>query len=677
MVAVGFNTLCYDAERGRKTSGIKPSAQINGWIKLKKNILILLLINLITVKLFSENIIYELGPQMDDSIVFAAFYNIDGSTTNSTKTLEKLASELQNSKLNINVIIAILDNDIPNLPKTIPIDLHKNTKILIEKIYTKKNSVVFVIEDGEEDKIKLTCGAGKKTTPSWLLKDLLTILKEQNLKIDFSANKLILHRLNIIYNDKILQEFLDSEIPSIKISTGKNIIQSLKIILNTYSAKGISKKWDRHYNIINLFGYKVLGEKLLVILLIIITFSELFYTFIVSLVYGRSRDRHIRDLLKLWKAPVVFFIFNIISLYIAEYFVGFIFYLRFGNIASIELFPITAIFCKLLFTILISFLFLNLTVSYLPKNSFIYGYLTNLICFINIFIFSIIEFSFSFILFQIYLLVFISSQFKKVYIQIIFILFNFGLIAYNFFPILFEANNLIKIVFYINNFAAAMFFVPYTLMINRVISRIKTDNPKLKLNNKIFYTLMSVIFLLSATFIFIQPSFIKPETSNLFLIYKTGKDKNHVVSVSDLIEQKIEDDSFRFLDKIKADDFLKVSSALENYLERSIGEINVYPLKEAAVINILITRSDGFPIYEANTDFISNSTGKSVIFLSSLNTKDTFSVKFSTEKNADLNIKVTAWFYGEQINTDNPRIKNANFIFEAVKEFNLQHKNGS
>ena len=36
MVAVGFNTLCYDAERSRETAGIKPSAQIKNYKALFK-----------------------------------------------------------------------------------------------------------------------------------------------------------------------------------------------------------------------------------------------------------------------------------------------------------------------------------------------------------------------------------------------------------------------------------------------------------------------------------------------------------------------------------------------------------------------------------------------------------------------------------------------------------------
>ncbi|QSH92576.1 hypothetical protein C5N99_08190 [Treponema medium] len=33
VVAVGFNTLCYDAERCRKTAGIKPSARMKGGVQ--------------------------------------------------------------------------------------------------------------------------------------------------------------------------------------------------------------------------------------------------------------------------------------------------------------------------------------------------------------------------------------------------------------------------------------------------------------------------------------------------------------------------------------------------------------------------------------------------------------------------------------------------------------------
>ncbi len=115
---------------------------------------------------------------------------------------------------------------------------------------------------------------------------------------------------------------------------------------------------------------------------------------------------------------------------------------------------------------------------------------------------------------------------------------------------------------------------------------------------------------------------------------------------------------------------------LKNYFERSIGEIKVTPLLKSTIINILITREDGFPIYEADSEFTTSASGNTISFLSPLNTSDDFSIKFSGEKDNKLSVKINAWFYGElpELNLKKyfEENKNKKLIFQITKTFSLK-----
>ena len=657
---------------------------------MKKNIGAVFFVFFSVITAFSENTVYELGPKIDDTVVFTAARDKDNNETFSTQQLEKFADDLKNTKLPIRVIIAITDNDTPDLPKTVPVQTYKNTKRLITKIGEYKTAAVFILSDGSPDRVKISAGAHKKTSPAWLVHDIFEILKSGNLKADFHSNNIILYRLGIINGDKLLGEYLDSEIAAIKLSYGADITPVLNGIINNYAAKGISKKWDKHYNLKNIFGYRIISEKTLVTLILIITFSGLLYTFMFSFLFGKKKEKHIRDLLRLWRVPIFFFVVNIFSFYAGENIVKLIFYIKFETISVIEQFPVTVVFCKFLFGSLLSFLFMNLIAAKLPRNTFIYAYLTNLICFINIFIFSSFDLSLSLFFSETYLLSFMSAKFKKIYMQTIFLILNAALLLYYFLPIFFITDNLIKIFFYASNITAAAFFVPYNLIINRLILRIKKDTQMLQ--NKFFFPITAAgIFFVSILFIFVHPAFAAVPQKNLFLIYGISDSGNSVKLVSDFTqEDRNAYSAFDNLQNIKTDSFIEVFAKSENYLERSIGEITITPLEEAAVIHLRITKENGFPVYEANTEFTADATGNTASFLSPLNTKEPFTVRFSGEKNARLHVKVSAWFYAAKINVsetpvtaasefsnwaapekEDQKLKDATFLFETEKEFTL------
>ena len=99
---------------------------------MKKNIGAVFFVFFSVITAFSENTVYELGPKIDDTIVFTAAHDKDNNETFSTQQLEKFADDLKNTKLPIRVIIAITDNDTPDLPKTVPVQTYKNTNRRIQ-----------------------------------------------------------------------------------------------------------------------------------------------------------------------------------------------------------------------------------------------------------------------------------------------------------------------------------------------------------------------------------------------------------------------------------------------------------------------------------------------------------------------------------------------------------------
>ena len=626
---------------------------------------------------YSENTIYELGPKSEDIIVFTAARNQNNESTFSTELLENFAKELKEFPLQIRVIIAITDNDFPDLPESINIIESQNTKKLISKINESKSSLVFVLSDGPSDRAVLSAGAVKKTSPPWMLKDLQEILQKQNISVDFKYNNIILYRLGII-SDNMLTEYLKEGIPAIRISYGADIRPVLISLINTYT-QGISSEWDKHYNIKNFFGLRIISEKTLVLLVIGVTLLGLFYIFIFSFLFDRRREKNIRDLLLLWRVPVFFFIINLFALYMGEYLTTLLFSIKFGFQDSIKFLPVTAILLKLLFSIIIISLFAYVNrYLKLPNNIFIYGYLASIACFFNIFIFSRVDLSLAIIILEIYILSFFSYHFKRAFVQIIFLILNILLLIYYFWDVLFIKDNLIDILFYANNTLAAMFILPYMLMFIRLFMQLKKERPEIKyMHLKIIgsITLLTCVFI---GLILIYPSFLHPKNKKEFILYNIDNGHKYISVISDIKNKtEIMDDDKEFyrLSDIKEDDFIKVQAGTQNYLERIIGEININPLVKAAVIQVIISRSDGFPVYEANMDFKKSNEGKNAEFISPINLTEPFSIKFSGEKNAVLHVRILAWFYDNPLNPDfeflNDNLKNKKIIFHVIKEFDL------
>ena len=642
---------------------------------MKKNIFILNLIIFAIIRIYSENTVYEFGPKTEQAVVFTASRDVNNNETISTNILNELAKQLAGIKLRSSVIIAVTDNDIPDLPETLSITEHKNTKQLINKIYEKKTAAVFILSDGSGDSVKIISGSGKKTSPSWMLEDLFAEFKKENIKINFNSNNIILRRLGFLEENKILSEYLNEGIAAVEISTNMDITSALLALTNIYS-QNIPQDWDKHYIIKNIFGFKIIKERILIIMMIAIILSSLFYIFMFGFLFGNKKELYIKDLLKLWRVPFLFFLLHTASFYASEYIVLFIFRLFLGSSDAIDLFPLLATAFKFIlgFTISSGFLIANKKTN-LPQNGFIYGYLTSLVCFLNIFIFSSFDLSLSLMFLEIYVLSFISYHLKKPYLQIMFFILNIWLAIYYFYQILFHTDNVIPVLFYSNNFMAAVFVTPYYLAITQIFFNLKKHNPKTKFTKVSAHIFMNVVSVICFLFVIIHPDFLRKEINKVFLIYKiSGKNKSvEVVSnLKTLPANNADKNYLKQFDSLNINDFIDVDYKLENYLERSIGEIKVTPAMNAAVIAVLIMRENGFPIYEANAKFKTSPSGYDANFLSPLNIAEPYSIKFSGEKNTTLNVKVDAFFYDNSLKTlFNSAEEKKKLIFQITKEFVL------
>ncbi|UTC74324.1 hypothetical protein E4O03_08725 [Treponema sp. OMZ 792] len=648
-----------------------------------KRILFFILLFFFLQDAYSENTVYELGPKSENIIVFTASRNQNNESTFSTDLLENFAKELKDVLFQTRVIIAITDNDFPELPESIDIIESQNTKKLISKINESKSSLVFVLSDGPSDRAVLSAGAVKKTSPSWMLKDLQEILQKQNIPVDFKYNNIILYRLGII-GDNMLTEYLKEDIPAIRISYGADIRPVLLSLINTYT-QGISSEWDKHYNVKKIWGLRIISERTLVLLVIGVTLFALFYIFIFSFLFGRRREKNIRDLLLLWRVPIFFFIINLFALYIGEYLTTLMFSFKFGFQDSIKFLPVTAILLKLLFAAIIISLFAYVNrYLKLPNNIFIYGYLASIVCFFNIFIFSRVNLSLAILVLEIYILSFFSYHFQKLYAQILFLILNSLLLVYYFSDVLFIKDNLIDVLFYANNILAAMFILPYMLMFIRLFMQLKKERPMIKFMHLKIIGAITLITCVFVVLVLIYPPFLHLKNKKEFILYNIENENKYISLISNIKnkpERIDEDKEFYKLSGIREDDFIKVQAGTQNYLERVIGEVNINPLIKAAVIQVIISRTDGFPVYEANMDFKKSNEGKKAEFISPINLTEPFSIKFSGEKNAVLHVKILAWFYDNPLNPNfeflNDNLKNKKMIFHVIKEFDLIPKTES
>jgi len=624
--------------------------------------------------LIAENVFYEFGPKTDKVVVFTASAGSDNESTAATLQLRKYAQKLSAEAPDVHIIVAITKNDVSELPVDIPVKRYEGIKALIQTLSAYPNAAVCLIAPDKFDNARIITGTSKGTTPAWLLKAVYASLEQKNISVDFYTNAVVFHRLGWLPDDPTLRLYNEAKIPAIKIESDADLSDFFSSVAPAI-IRNISNEWDTHYFVFKLHKKLIIiNEQHIVITLIVSSIIFLLWLMFFSFLFGKKKDQHVRDLLKLWWMPVYFFLVNWLSFFLGSKIAELLFYVRFSSVGELSAFPLTALSIKYVFALFFMFAVtaFNKFIP-LPANRFIYGFIAHAVCLLNIFIFSFINLSFSIIFMMIYFVSLAAYHFKNIVLQIIFIVCLFLPLMPFVMHIILYRQYMFHIIFLIN-LAPACIFVPFDLFLIRLSLSIdkkrKITKPLLRI--PIQCKVMGGAFLALVLWTFIMPTVKNSAHNRFMLIQRLSDDDSSVIKkyVDPPSEETITDyiSAPTQVDTENADSFLTVRTSLENYFERSIGAITIdSPLKIEA-FSVTVSAQNDVAIFESDTDFEQNSSGDTATFVSSPRPNFPVIIHFSGKKDAALTVSVTVWSsdnpFGIRLPGDN--LKNAATKTETV-----------
>ena len=603
--------------------------------------------------LYADNLLYEFGPKTDTTLIFTASAGEENQANTATVQLHDLIGKLSSHAPDMHTIVAITKNDVSELPPDIPVKRYEGTKQLIRGLSAYSNPIVCLIAPGKAQSVQLIAGTKGITPPSWLLQSVYGILRSEHIPVDFYSDTVLFHKLGWLPDDPALALYAAAQLPVIKLETNVDLTAFFETFSKVVSAQN-NKIWDSHY-----FIWKaddsliIIGEKLIVRILIISSMLILLWLIMFSFLFGKKRAQHIKDLFILWWMPIYFFSVNCAGFYVSTQITKALFYLRFSAVDNMNAFPLTALAVKYGFVLFFIFTFtaFNKFIP-LPANRYIYGFMANAVCLINIFIFSVINLSFSITFLAIYVISVIAYRSKNSIVQ----LCSIGALLLPLEPFISHIITYHSVMFD-SAFAAmttpSFILVPFDLLLIRLglsldkkrkqtgIQRPRRFRIPLQcaVSGVVFCILMLWVFFMPVSqhqgqhdFILVQK--ITNDGQTVFKKYRSIQQEEPVASVI----RKYDDAENNAIDRL-----LTVETNLNNYFERSIGQIVLRSAVRAEAVSIKIQADNGIAVFEADLPFDQNSSGDTAVFVSTPRPQFPFAVHFSGKKTADLTVTVTLW----------------------------------
>ena len=624
--------------------------------------------------------IEHFGPQSDTVLVLAAAASHTHEQAAAVRALKQYAQELRQQAPDIHIIIAITQHESAQLPAGIPVKRLQGTKELIQSIQAYANPVVCLIDTGEADNAKIIAGTKGVTAPAWLLRSVYNALTQAQIPIDFYSNTILFHRLGWLDDDPALQLYNQAHIPSIKIATDADVSTFLHHLTDTLKSNS-NTEWDAHY-LAYTIGQKliIISENQIVTVLLFSIMGILFWLTVFSFIFGKKQAQHIKDFLVLWWMPLYFFCINSIAFIGGTKITETLLYLRLDSLTEMPLFSLLAIALKYSFALFVMFFLSSLNVVIpLPRNRFIYGFMANIACLINIFIFSSIHFSFSFIFLLIYFISLIAYQFKNSIIQLCFIPALFSplipFIAY----ILYFHDKVFDSIFY-NHLEIALIFVPVDLLLIRLALSIKKKQKGIISPFKIpiHCKAMGIVFVMLAVLVFLLPVKRIKEQQPFMLVQKIQKNTVSFVKQyenSSLKDILLPEDTIQTVPvtTAEANNFLSIRSSVINYFQRSTGTITIHSSLKTEAVAVTITAQPGSAFYDADIPFERNTKGDTVYITSIPQPAMPFTVHFSASPHAVLSVTVHLWSMDNpyEVTLKQPAAAESSFLLEIEKEITV------
>ena len=611
---------------------------------------IILLIGLVVAPLHcSENKIWSFGPKTGPLLVVTGPAGTDSFMDNRIQTLCDYFSA--HTPL-IRISIILTENDYAELPRSIEKDYPEGTNKVISLISEEESVAVILLLPGKDDTILIRNGIRGKTSPAWLLKNVSNALSVSGKSWNLEDYVMPLYRIGWKGENDLLACYLHAEIPAIILESETDLTPVLSQIAQSLST-GIPDTNDNHY-----LAYKlkdslvIIGENILVLIMIIASAIILMFLIIFSFMFGKKSEQHFRDLFHVWWLPFLYLIVNVLALYGGQLLSFSLFYFRFGNNESWSLIPGIAFAAKL--SIAWFFITIVFSLNHLirfPDDSFIYGYIASVVCMLNIFVFSSLDFSLSILFLTVYVISFFAYHTSHPVAQVIGIV-ALGLPFLPYVQALVSGGSMSIAPLYTGsdfwNFRIALFFMPFQLMFTRLFHTLKLYTHRTKIfvpANLFIVFFFTLIMLVAALF---SPAWSEKRPLETHIIQTVDADGNHLetttpVKLSNLVVESDASVASNPTLTVSPEAIIKITASSQLLLERQLVSVSIQPAIPVRKLEVDVKCDSGIAVYDASILFALKNSGQDAVFVSDVNPANPWIISFSSSIESPLQITVRAW----------------------------------
>ncbi len=597
----------------------------------------------------AENRSWHFGPDTGPVLVFTT-PAADNSTAEAA--LKNFAARLEKSPPEIRVSVIITENDRTDLPPEIRGEYPEGTNKVISLLEEQESGAVILLKPGKTDSVLIQNGVKGRTAPRWILEAVTQNLEAARIAADLEEDRLPLYRIGWIPEDPLLAAYLNADIPALILETDANLDSVLAGLVTAFES-GIPSSGDRHFLVWKIAGRFVFaGEGTLVIAILFASAAILFFLFVFSFLLGKKSDQRLKDLVHVWWLPFLYLGVNIICLSIGGTLVSYLFSFRFGNAESWVLVPGLALAGKLI----ISWFFITLVISFnqlirFPDDNFIYGYIASVVCLINLFLFSSLDFSLSLLFLSVYCISFAVYHLRHPVFQLIGVIVLF-LPFWPYVRALAAGGSEAILPLYTGTdtwtLLMALFAMPFQLFLSRFFHTVGVFGRKAK-----FYLPVNLmlVFLITISFtgvLLFYPAWSekKPLTVPVRQTIDASGSRLDVkppVELSNLVIWT--DSTIASAPDLPGDParFLGLTTASKRFLERQLVTVSVNPALSAQKIEVTVTSENGFSVYDASLPYELRKAGQESFFASGENPKIPFSFTFSSDLDSQLKVTVRLW----------------------------------
>ena len=316
------------------------------------------------------------------------------------------------------------------------------------------------------------------------------------------------------------------------------------------------------------------------------------------------------------------------------------------------LIPKLALFGKLVFSSFFITLIISLNqLIHFPEDNYIYGYIASIVCMINIFVFSSLDFSLCILFLAVYCISFAINHVRHPLSQIAGILLIFVPFVPYLLALLSGGTETLGPLYAGTNFwniRMSLFAMPFQLMVSRLMLTLGIFGRKHQ-----FYLPVNLVLVFIAGVAF----------SGVLLFIPAWSDKEPLeVSIRQTIDswggrlevkapvelQNLRIESNRSTDALtetaaESADFLRIRSSSRVFLERQLVEISIEPSIPVQKIEVRIKSENGLSVYSASLPFVLLGAGAESLFTPGENPEFPFAIHFSSDLSSKLTAVVRVW----------------------------------